>query len=1054
VEQALLEQTERRAGGFLDASGFCSFSQLVEWCEPTRDSGLAVATPVLLQGVTWAVALERGQPVLGDSVRRPEFAQALVDLFAQLEAQCATPDALTACAGKLSDRLRRRLLVLADLWAERDTRLKGLGFLPPSAVLRLAKERLDLQGLTSRLLRFDELSVHQVHDVFPARLAFLQSLAGAAQRSGRSFALWWPASGSPATDVFVSSAVREIEALWQAVAADVFQDVPERPLAHVARRLFDDEATPSAAPALDGFSAATPREELRHLARRVRARLDEGVAPEALAVALRDLGPDTEAIVEAFEEFGIPVRARLGVPLEATAVARLSLSLLELADDGFEAGAVADVLESRAAGLFARRAPLARVIFAQAGVRNESLGASPSKGAYAVRLTALLDCTERDADRKAIALVRGCTEELLSLVRGIPASGSALALLEAWWHAVGRLGVFEGLKEVPPVTGGPALEREVARSLARDLSAAESLRALVAELRRALAEGGLGPQTFSRRDFARWLRQAAARVNVSARGPRAGAVWLLDVRELPGRHFEHLFLGGLTDGRFPGRPPPVSVLSEEERLETNQVAGRAFFRLGVFDQDIRLPLRAAEDRLLFHLALCAAERVTVSRPRVDEAGRELLASPFLEGLRRTVEGFREREVLEPRAAVPGLDRVRSPAELRARVALETLCRANTRQEAADPRAPLLRERFGAEPWFARARARGEAEETRLRLFSNPELAAEAHTGRVGAGVLQERLDGWLDFTPDHALSAAQLSGWGNCAFQGLLKNVLRLREVEEGQEELDPRTRGNFWHAALETLMPALQQEQLVGKDSPRVRALIHEAVVGASREIERRNLTGHPILWAIAQESAEQMLLALVLAPEALFPFGPRARLLTEVVFGEPRATEALRTVRLPAVGPSERDVYIRGRIDRLDEVDGRVGVLDYKSSGKSATAMREQLGVKEFQLPFYVLAARQWPQARRGDAAWLGLRDRKKLLLSQVLSEDPGLQTLTALDAPARATARAEGRANVANAVHDLLGRLRGGDFAPRPYDCAHCDFKSVCRISTRRVVEVEDE
>ena len=84
----------------------------------------------------------------------------------------------------------------------------------------------------------------------------------------------------------------------------------------------------------------------------------------------------------------------------------------------------------------------------------------------------------------------------------------------------------------------------------------------------------------TRREFTRWVRAAAAELNLAARGPRAGAVWLLDVRELAGRSFAQLFLGGLIDGRFPGRPAPMPLLSEEE-LRLVAAAGRALFRVTV-----------------------------------------------------------------------------------------------------------------------------------------------------------------------------------------------------------------------------------------------------------------------------------------------------------------------------------------------------------------------------------------------------------------------------------------------------------------------------------------
>jgi ATP-dependent helicase/DNAse subunit B len=159
---------------------------------------------------------------------------------------------------------------------------------------------------------------------------------------------------------------------------------------------------------------------------------------------------------------------------------------------------------------------------------------------------------------------------------------------------------------------------------------------------------------------------------------------------------------------------------------------------------------------------------------------------------------------------------------------------------------------------------------------------------------------------------------------------------------------------------------------------------------------------------------------------------------------------VRLPAENDGETDVYVRGRIDRIDAGEGSAGVIDYKTTVGKPLELREALLTSDFQLPFYLLAVKQWQPAHRLDAAWIGMQKRDVRTLTSVLEKGAQVDELLAVDAPTRALAAREQRPNVANAVHALLGKLRAGDFSARPSQCKYCELKAVCRISQRRMSE----
>lgn len=1050
VEQALVEASAHAS--FIDAGGYCSFSQLVDRCEPARLLGRAKASRLLVRFLTGHLAPAIAAEAFGAVAGTPEFAAALAELSSHLRAQAATGEDLRRAALQCAGGLRARSLALARLHEAVDAALEPLGLVHEGALLDAAARRLE-QGLPRRLAPAQGVELRAVHDLFPARLRFLEALARACTAAGVGFALRWPGSGGAHTDVFLGHALRFIEARWGELDADVVPELPETPLAWLGAQLFADEPRAAEAPTLAAFSAATPREEIRELARRVKRLVSAGTPPERLAVCFRDLAADTEQLLEAFEELSVPARARLGVPLGASPVGRLALSLLDLVEDDFPVDGVVAVLQSRYACLVAKDEAESLRWLAQAGLRNDSLGARAGAGAYTLRLEALaqrLQATKQEQHADQVRALQGRVEHLISLGRSIPARGRGVDLLERWWKAVEQLGIGDALLRLEP-RGEGLLGREVDRALARDQAAADALRELVESVRAAFQQSGLGQRAMERRELTRWLRGAAAELNLAARGPRTGAVWLLDVRELAGRSFDAVFVGGLVDGRFPGRPAPMPVLSEEERKELNAKAGQPLFRIGVADGDVSLPLRLAEDRLLLHFALSAGvQGVTLSRARCDAAGRELLPSPFLDELARCVKGFRVQDVA--RSPVPPLDEVGSEGELRTRAALELLCPPQTRQVARDARARALGEALAGEPWLAPVRALAAMEAERLTFFTaldGAPVPPGRFSGAVPESEVRTLLAPLLAWDAEHPTSGADLNRWGNCAFQGLLRVALGLVDDGAPGEEADHRVRGTLWHEVLRLAVPALDEAGVLGQAEAPVE-VVEGALADAARKaaltVAARQATGHPALWRLAEQRAVKVLRRFVTSEVAL-PFAELAPSDFEVAFGTSRAPPHLRTVKLPAVLPGERDVYLAGRFDRVDLSARSVGVVDYKSSrAGNPKEHGEALLVSDFQLPVYLLALRAgWPE-RSPQAAWVGLRRPGKVEVAELLRQrDVTVDQLLAVGAEERAQA---GEHNLANAVHGLRARLERGDFGARPHECKFCSFKPVCRISARRL------
>src|SRR6185295_3390695 len=409
-------------------------------------------------------------------------------------------------------------------------------------------------------------------------------------------------------------------------------------------------------------------------------------------------------------ELGIPARLRRGAPLQSTAAGRVALSLPLLVDDAFPAEDVAHLVSSRYLPEVSRPELDAPARWLQlASVRDDRVGARGEKGAYEVRLTHLADRMDRQVDRKSAGsgwgarqLLERC-QKLFAILRQLPSEAPALQHLTRWWRALGDLGLAKALERPEPRgSEGTTLGKAVMRALARDQAASEALRAMYRELHLAFDQTGAGQARLSRRVFHRWLQDAALDFNLAPRGPRAGAVRVLDLRQLVGRSFAHVCVGGMTDGRLPGREAPSALFPDEDRRRVNRFFKRDAFRLSTGEPDGRAPWRVAEDRLLFALSLAATRgKATLSFARLTSESQEQIASPFLVELERLTGAKVEQRELRP---VPLLDEAYSASQLRERVAMEVLGRPELRVSRMDPAASAMGRHFARKDWL---RAAGE-----------------------------------------------------------------------------------------------------------------------------------------------------------------------------------------------------------------------------------------------------------------------------------------------------------------------------------------------------------
>jgi ATP-dependent helicase/nuclease subunit B len=1009
VEERLARLARQR--GFVAGKVACSLAELERGL--VREAQQAGACPQIASPFALQLALREAarshSPGPYFAIRNHAgYARALGDLLSALAHGLLPPLELIAL-----DAPERAVALGRTLLAARQA-LDRAGLADPHLALCLAIEHVERGGaLPAHVAAAAELEFDGVLDWTPLRLRLATALA---HRMRVRIRLPWSASRPELTEA-LEPTLRALERLGDPAPELELFDPAEASsaLAPFLRRLFAPEGPAVEAP-VELVSCASPAAQALEVARRCAALIRSGVAADSIAVAARSLASGVaEELAAAFDRAGVPWRERRGRPALAAAPVRLALALLELVEEDFPREPLIDLLCSRLLWMSqdGDRLPpqaLARVL-REAHVRDDA-----SEGGYAAALSSLAQRLGRKGSAAAhVDETAGRVQTAIAALRRLPAHGTlrehGVALLEV----LASWGLWRRLRAPEPSGAGPRLERAAAMALARDQAAARALEQACAGLAR--AAGQLGESRLTRTEFAQVLSEALAEASLAPGGARGGAVQLVELRELAGRSFEHLFAVGLVDGELPARPTVDPLLSEEERRAVNRAARRGVFRLAAEGSDAGpLPPRQAEEPLLFHLALCAARTsATLLWPRADAQGRELLRSPFADEALRALG--KEPGAL-PLAAIPAARDCADLSALLARAALDAFAdpawRVTPPGDPADARrlaAALARSPAG-DRWRRIARA-AAAERERVRVFVG-EIPPGRFSGQLSGEALRSAAAAFA-FDAGAPVSAHQLEDHATCGFRTLGKRLLRIEVDDRDDAELGARERGTLLHRCLERFFRRLREEgRLPLRGLPEEMATLRQVAGEEMDAFALEEHVGHRALWELKRAELLESLAAVIESDQEALPLELERRF----GFEDPESWPALR------IG----DIHVRGIVDRIDRLpDGTLLVLDYKSGRVASLAPRlkpEAMLAPEFQLALYAELLRQREPSARVDAAYLSLRDAQ---LTRTLREngvDPDALPL-------------------AQGVQERVARMRAGRLEVRPLACDYCDLKPVCRL-----------
>lgn len=553
---------------------------------------------------------------------------------------------------------------------------------------------------------------------------------------------------------------RWVEAFRERTDAEVVAcptDTPKSAVHHAASAMF--RHSPGIIPAgyeenLQVRACADVQHELETIGRAVKQLiLKEGIAPPAIAVALSDMPECRSMLASVFGDFGIP--CRLPAPSLLSSAVGVVLSRLFDLLGKWEHQNLLALLTTPLLGETAeqRNAVMAFPMAARL------CGALMGRQAW---VTALSDL-ERRVGQNAVesrrdSLPAALTPEALTLFRQrfemLAAFEDALparASLEEYARRCDRFLTDSGMVEA-------------CRDSSEHGAALAALRALLQEFALdALADTALNPG-----EFADLLREGMAEASIAVESPAGAGVYCCGIDGLRCERYSHVFLGGLNEGVLP-RPAPRNALYSDMDLHRLRRQGLAL--AGRSEHTYR-------ERLLFYHAVCSAQKkLVLSWRKQDKTGRESLPSPFIVEL---LERFGKDSRVgcpdpAPDCFVPEAERVASPRDF-----------ANARAYRGVQAEGAI---FSMIVAPVEMRAAVERERNSSKPFS-------IYDGVIEARDLKEHLE--ERFGPQAQFSVRNLEEYIKFPFNFFMNHLLRIRETEDPEGELDAMLSGMLFHEILQ----------------------------------------------------------------------------------------------------------------------------------------------------------------------------------------------------------------------------------------------------------------
>jgi len=537
---------------------------------------------------------------------------------------------------------------------------------------------------------------------------------------------------------------------------------------------------------------------------------------------------------------------------------------------------------------------------------------------------------------------------------------------------------------------------------------------------------------------------ALERTNIESENISEGKILVTNPYAFRGRRTRALFFIGLNNGAFPKYQRMSGIPFHSEIVKLGDEYGP------------RLPrkLDSAQDQMiLFYSVLCSADNlITLSWVQNDENDKSI----FINDVLHSIEGLKiETEILF--CLKPEYSRITNPSKLFQAMQIALLNKktpvsiGNEKPEGKN----LTSETDEEEMVPARYLQQNIDRHSALSYVENRRegtTAPDYHDGVLSSPKAIEAIR--KRYQADFNFTASMFNDFGHCPFKFFSANVLKLRILDEKDDEFRPLDEGSAFHSILRSLYSFLLREkiekgiEIYEIEKKEILGFLDGFIEDYFREGEiQRKVLFTEYLDAKKAEMKKILRRFVSFDLDKLGTFVPR---MFEAGFGEFSRKDEIDLVSItkPATIEYESEkISLAGRIDRVDIEDengeSNILVLDYKTS--SYFGKKELNAGMDFQLQIYLLAAeeiaiRAGLKPKSINALYCSIKkmERGKTLASErdTMIYRDNKETLEVFDLTKKY-------------MFAYKNLINSGFFPPYvKTDCGYCGMRRLCRFNQTRI------